>query len=228
MLSRWHDPILIVGIERTLPARLAALLDALGVDVQPVPLHLDAEITRWEDWTLRQCLMKLLSGHMPLRTFNLRVAILSEQRRRSERPWALASSYFADIPLPVLSHYLNPSVFWCQCAPADAADLLLSVQPPTTGWSPSDALGLCTRRHQTLTHWLDGYRVLPLEADAILRGDAQVIDQVVDFCGLAPTAEALYQASVLWVSQEGTRCAKEEDEPVEDGYALRVRDGYAC
>lgn len=211
MLSQWYDPILIVGIERTLPAHLAALLDALGVDVQPVPLHLDAEVTRWEDWEMRQCLMKLLSGQMPLRAFNLRVAIMSEQRRRAAQPWAMASSYIADIPLPVLSHYLNPSVLWCQCVPADAADLLLSVQPPTAGWSPSDALNLCTRRHQTLTRWLDGYRVCPIEADTILRGDVQVIDQVVEFCGLTPTAEALYQASVSWVAHERNGCAKEEE-----------------
>lgn len=221
MLSRWYDPIIILGIERILPARLASLLDALGVDVQPVPLHRDAKVTRWEDQELRQCLMKLLSGQMHLRIFNLHVAILSEQRRRAARPWALASSYIADIPLPVLSHYLNPSVLWCQCTPADAADLLLSAQPPTAGWSASDALALCTRRHQTLTRWLEGYHVLPFEADSLLRGHADVIDQVVEFCGLAPTAEALYKASVLWANQEGMCRGKEENESVEDGHAIR-------
>ena len=228
MLSRWYDPILVVGIERTLPTRIAALLDTLGVDVQPVPMHLDAEITRWEDRELRQCLMKLLSGQMALRTFNLRVAIMSEQRRRAAQPWALASSYIADIPLPVLSHYLNPSVLWCQCAPADAADLLLSVQPPTAGWSPSDALDLCTRRHQTLTRWLDGYRVLAIQADSILHGVAEVIDQAVEFCGLAPTVGQFYEATVSWVAQRETRNAKEENDAGENGYALRLRDGHAC
>ena len=227
MLSRWYDPILIVGIERTLPARLAALLHALGVDIHPVPLHLDAEVTRWEDHEMRQYLMKLLSGQMSLRTFNLRVAILSEQRRRAAQPWAMASSYIADSLLPVLSHYLNPSVLWCQCATADATALLLSVQPPTEEWAPSDAMALCTRRHQTLTRWLDDYRVLPVHAQDILHGDGQVIDQVVEFCGLTPTAEHLYQASVLWSSQEGMCDAKEENASVEDEYALRDRNGHA-
>ena len=201
MLSRWYDPILVVGIERILPARIASLLAVLGVEVMPVPAHLDVAVTRWEDREVRHCLMQLLGGTMPLRTFNLRLAILNEQRRRSGKPWALASSYIADIPLPVLSHYLNPSVLWCQCAPADAADLLLSVQPPTAGWSPSDALDLCTRRHQTLTRWLDGYRVLPLKAQDIQACRPDVLDDIVAFCGLTPTMDETYLASVFWTPQ---------------------------
>ena len=210
MLPRWYDPILVVGIERTLPARVAALLAVLGVDIQPTPAHLDATLTRWEDQEMRQCLMKLLSGQMALRTFNLRVAILSEQRRRAAQPWAMASSYLADIPLPVLSHYLNPSVLWCQCAPADAADLLLSVQPSTAGWSPSDALALCTRRHQALTRWLDGYNVFPVDGQAILAGAPIVIDTLVEFCNLTPTAEQLYHASAYWTTYQGDWHGQEE------------------
>ena len=211
MLSQWYDPILIVGIERTLPARLASLLDVLGVDVWPMPVHLDATVTRWEDHEVRQCLMKLLSGGMSLCTFNLRLAILNEQRRRSGKPWAIASSYLADVPLPVLSHYLNPSVLWCQSTPRDAADLLLSVQPATTGWSPSDALELCTKRHQTLTRWLPGYRVCHLEAEHILVGDPQLIDDIVEFCGIAPTVEQHYQACAKWVAMQGESHGQEEE-----------------
>ena len=211
MLSRWYDPILILGIERTLPSRVASLLAVLGVDIQPTPLHLDATMTRWEDQGLRKALMGLLSKQMSLRTFNLRVAIMNEQRRRQGQPWGLASSYVADVPLPVLSHYLNPSVLWCQCAPANAADLLLSVQPPTAGWSPSDALDLCTRRHQTLIHWLPGYRVCHLEAEQILAGDQQIIDDIVEFCGIAPTVEQHYQACAKWVAHQGESYGQEEE-----------------
>ena len=217
MLSRWYDPILVVGIERTLPARLAALLGTLGVDVHPVPLHLDAEVTRWEDYELRKFLMQLLSGQMSLRTFNVRVAILSEQRRRIGQPWAIASSYLADIPLPVLSHYLNPSVLWCQCAPANAADLLLSVQPPTAGWSPSDALDLCTRRHQTLIHWLEGYRILDISSEAILKGRGEVIEQITEFCGLTPSAEQLYQSAVVWTASPGEYGEEKDNASVDEG-----------
>ena len=211
MLSRWHDPTLIVGLERVLPSRVAMLLSLLGVSVYPTPLHLDSAITRWEDHEVRKCLMQFLAGNMSLCTMNLRMAILSEQRRRSQSPWAVASSYLADMPLPILSHYLNPSVLWCQSTPRDAADLLLSVQPATTGWTPSDALELCTKRHQTLTRWLPGYRICPLEAAHILAGDPQIIDDIVEVCGIAPTAEQHYQACAKWVQPQGERHGQEEE-----------------
>lgn len=223
MLPQWYDPILIVGTERTLPARMAALLATLGVDIRPAPLHLNATVTRWEDHELRQALMRLLRREMSLRTFTLRLAILSEQRRRGRGPWGMAGGYMADALVAVLTQYLNPLVLWCQCTPADAADLLLGVQPPGPGWHPSDALDLCTRRHQTLAERLDGYRVLPLQDAAILRGDRAVIDEVVEFCGLTPTAGQLYHAAVSWPFQEGMRSG-EEDAEAHDG---TVRHGYA-
>jgi hypothetical protein len=162
--------------------------------------------------------MALLGRTMTLRTFNLRLAIMNEQRRRVARPWGLASSYVADIPLPVLSHYLNPLVLWCQCPPADAADLLLSVQPPTVEWTYAHAIDLCTRRHQTLERWLEGYALLPLPAESILQRDAEVIDHILTFCGLTPTADQLYQATISWAAQEGDIHGQEE------GYAT-VHDG---
>ena len=211
MLSRWYDPILVVGTERTLPCKVASLLDDLGVDVRPIPIHIDACMTRWEDAEVRSALMRLLQEKMSLRTFNLRLAILNEQRRRTQEPWAIASSYVADIPLPVLSHYLNPLVIWCRCAPAEAADLLLSVQPPTRGWDSTHALALCTHRHQALARWLEGYRMLPLQGDGILRGEGGIVDEIVEFCGLEPTAEQLYNAMVSWIPYEGDLRAEEEN-----------------
>ena len=211
MLSRWYDPILVVGTERTLPCKVASLLDDLGVDVHPIPVHIDACMTRWEDEEVRSALMRLLQEKMSLRTFNLRLAILNEQRRRTQGPWAIAASYVADIPLPVLSHYLNPLVIWCRCDPAEAADLLLSVQPPTEGWTVTDALTLCSRRHQTLTRWLEGYRMLPIHGHTILGGEGGVVDEIVEFCGLEPTTEQLYNAMVAWTPYEGAHRGEEKE-----------------
>lgn len=197
MLSQWYDPLLIVGTEPTLPSRVAALLDALGVDIRPVPSHRDATVTRWEDLEFGQALMALLCAKISLRTFNLRIAILSEQRRRLRKPWGMASAHMAEVLVPVLSHYLNPLVLWCQCEVADAADMLLSVQPPAPGWAYPDAMALCTRRHQALTRWLEGYRVCVVTADELRARGSAIVDLLVVQCGLTPTSGQWYQARTL-------------------------------
>lgn len=212
MVSQWYDPLLIVGLERTLPSRLALLLSDLGVDMRPTPWHLDDTITRWEDWEVHKNLTRLLGQQMSLRTFNLRLAILSEQRRRLRAPWGIAASYFADVPAVFLSHYLNPKVLWCQCAPADAADLLLSTQPPSDRTTSAEALALCTRRHQALSRWLDGYDVLQIDGKGIQDGDGSIVDQLVDFCGLTPTTGHLYRAMIGWPYQGDARGDGEEKE----------------
>lgn len=217
MLPQHYDPLLIVGTERTLPARVAVLLDDLGVYIVPTPQHLDATLTRWEDWDVRSMLMKLLGQQMSLRTFNLRLAILNEQRRKLCVPWGIASSYFADIPLPLLSHYLNPKVLWCQCAPAEAADLLLGAQLPGDQVSSSEALALCTRRHQTLSHWLHGYNTLTLEAQSIQAGNGEVVDQIIDFCGLTPTTDQLYRAMIGWPYEGDLDGQEKEYATVDEG-----------
>lgn len=210
MLPRWYDPILIVGVERTLPSKIASLLAALGVDIRPFPLHKDATMCRWEDEELRHCQMAVLGEQISLCTFNLRVAILSEQRRRGGRHWGMASAYSADVLVPMLSHYLNPLVIWCQCAPDEAVQLLLDVQPPVPGWDASDAMNLCLRRQQALTRWLDGYQMFPLDGHGIVESESGIIDQIVTFCGLSPSPGQLYQATSAWASQRKDRHGKEK------------------
>ena len=221
MLSRWYDPILILGAERTLPSKIASLLGLLGVDIRPVPLHIDATAARWEDHELRHCQMDLLSEKISLRAFNLRVAILSEQRRRTRAPWGMASSYSADVLVPMLSHYLSPLVLWCQCEPSLAAALLLNVQPATSGWDATDAMALCTRRHEALDHWLKDYQVLPINGHAILDREPGLIDQLIDFCGLHPTAGQLYQAMQYRPSHQQGAHDEEKENDRRNGQAVR-------
>lgn len=224
MLSPYYDPILVVGIERSLPARVAALLDSLGVDIRPAPLHLDATLTGWEDHEFRQLVMRFLAHSMPLAIFTVRLAVLSAQRRLAQRPWGLASAYIAEVPVAVLSQYLRPCILWCQGDLNDGA-LLLREQMP--GLSLEEAQQTAERRHGALSRWLPGYRVLPLQPAEILACRGELMDEIAAFCGLTPTAEQLYQATVLCPSRGDTTHAQAWWQSGTDGHDERDGDA-AC